>query len=121
VLALLLASSFGLMISVSLPPSHILFADGCLLVKQKNKGGASLIRMDLLGYGLTWSAFPNDFHGLRARPNVPSRELQGSLSQVQVFLIRVLVLALCAFLSTPCVGVEFFPPQGTIHAAMHGD
>jgi hypothetical protein len=49
------------------------------------------------------------------------RQLQGSLSQVQVFLIRVLVLALCAFLSTPCVGVEFFPPQGTIHAAMHGD
>jgi hypothetical protein len=46
------------------------------------------------------------FHGLPARRNAPSRQLQGgSLSQVQVFLIRVLVFA------NPCVVVQF----------MHGD
>jgi hypothetical protein len=69
--------------------------------------------MDLLGYGLTWSAFPNDFHGLRARPNVRP-EPQGSLSQVQVFLIRrVLVLALCAAsMSQTMRGCGVFPPRG---------
>jgi hypothetical protein len=87
--------SFGLLILVcpALPvlyPQYMLFPDGGL--KQKNKGGASRIRMDLLGYGLTW---PSSI-----------RELQGrSLSQVQVFLIRVLVFALrAASMSQPIRG-----------------